>query len=175
MDTSLLLDKSTVPLPYSASTPFRSSAAAPSALERIGTFLLRYSLVLVLAWIGLFKFTPTEAAGIQPLFAHSPLFAWIYNVLSVRAVSDLVGSAEILVAILMALRPVAPRLSYFGSLGAIVIFLTTVSFLFTTPGAFAVVDGLWVPGSMGSFLIKDLTLLGAAFYTAAEARRAGRA
>jgi uncharacterized membrane protein YkgB len=51
-------------------------------------------------------------------------------------------------------------------------FAVTVSFLFTTPGSFTVVDGLWVPGGAGGFLIKDLTLLGAALYTAAEARRA---
>ena len=170
MKDSLLVDRAPAPLPYSA-----AAAYPPTTLERAGTFALRYSLVLILGWIGLFKFTPTEATGIQPLFAHSPLFAWVYNLLSVRAVSDLVGSAEILVAVLLALRPVALRLSYFGSLGAVVIFLTTVSFLFTTPGAFVVVDGLWVPGGTGAFLIKDLTLLGAALYTAAEARRASRA
>ena len=173
MNNSLLADHTTVP--YSATAPLTPAAPIASTLERIGTLLLRYSLVLVLAWIGLFKFTPTEAAGIKPLFTNSPLFAWLYDVLTVPTVSNLVGSVEILVALLMALRPVAPRLSYYGSLGAIVIFLTTVSFLFTTPGAFTVVDGLWVPGSAGSFLIKDLTLLGAAFYTAAEARRAMRA
>lgn len=176
MKDSLLVDRATAPLLYPAVTqPLAPAAYPPTALERTGTFVLRYSLVLILGWIGLFKFTPTEATGIQPLFAHSPLFAWVYNLLSVRAVSDLVGSVEILVAGLLALRPVAPRLSYVGSLGAVVIFLTTVSFLFTTPGAFAVVDGLWVPGSTGAFLIKDLTLLGAALYTAAEARRAWRA
>ncbi|WP_426059035.1 DUF417 family protein [Hymenobacter sp. B1770] len=169
MKESLLVDQPTTPLPYLA--PAQTLPTA-SPLARVGVFLLRYSLVLVLAWIGLFKFTPTEAAAIQPLFTHSPLFAWLYEVLSVRTVSNLVGSTEILVAGLMALRPVVPRLSYFGSLGAVVIFLTTVSFLFTTPGAFAVVDGLWVPGDTGSFLIKDLTLLGAACYTAAEARGA---
>lgn len=171
MDNSLLIDKTTAPRAHSTAAP---AAAYPSALERTSTVVLRYSLVLILGWIGLFKFTPTEAAGIQPLFTHSPLFAWIYDVLSVRAVSNLVGAIEILVALLIALRPVAPRLSYFGSLGAVVIFLTTVSFLFTTPGAFGVVDGLWVPSGTGSFLIKDLTLLGAALYTAAEARRALR-
>ena len=176
MNNSLLVDRPTMPLPYSASARSLPSAAYPtSTLERTGTLVLRYSLVLILAWIGLFKFTPTEAAGIKPLFTNSPLFAWLYDVLSVRTVSNLVGSTEILVAVLIALRPGSPRLSYFGSLGAVVIFLTTVSFLFTTPGAFAVVDGLWVPGGLGSFLIKDLTLLGAALYTAAEARRALRA
>ena len=178
MHSSLVADRSADPLPYSASALTSADtfhpAATPSTLERTSTVVLRYSLVLILAWIGLFKFTPTEAAAIKPLFTNSPLFAWIYEVLSVRAVSNLVGGTEMLVALLMALRLVSPRLSYFGSLGAIVIFLTTVSFLFTTPGAFAVVDGLWVPGGSGSFLIKDLTLLGAALYTAAEARRAVR-
>ena len=170
MKPSLLLDR---PVDLVAALPDRDSRPSPApALERAGTVLLRYSLVLVLLWFGVFKFTPTEASGIQPLFAHSPLFAWLYQVLSVRAVSNLVGTAEILVALLMALRPVAPRLSFVGSLGAVLVFAVTVSFLFTTPGAFERVDGLWVPGSAGSFLIKDLTLLGAALYTAAEARRA---
>jgi uncharacterized membrane protein YkgB len=147
----------------------------PSLLERAGTLVLRYSLVLLIFWFGIFKFTPTEAAAIQPLFTHSPLFAWLYQVLSVPAVSNLVGTTEILVALLIALRPWAPRLSYLGSLGAILMFAVTISFLFTTPGSFTVVDGLWVPGGAGGFLIKDLTLLGAALYTAAEARRSSYA
>lgn len=144
----------------------------PTPLDRAGTFVLRYGLVLLILWFGLFKFTPTEAAGIQPLFANSPLFAWLYEIVSVRMLSNLVGTAEILIALLVALRPVAPRLSYIGSLGAVLMFVVTLSFLFTTPKAFAVVDGLWVPGGAGGFILKDLTLLGAALHTAAEARRA---
>lgn len=166
MKSSLLLDR-----PTDLSSTASHQATAP-ALDRAGTAVLRYSLVLILLWFGLFKFTPTEASGIQPLFAHSPLFAWLYDVLTVRTVSNLVGTAEILIALLIALRPLAPRLSYVGSLGAVLVFAVTVSFLFTTPGAFAIVDGLWVPGGTGGFIIKDLTLLGAALYTAAEARRA---
>ena len=152
--------------------PIRPAAPEPTVLERAGTLVLRYSLVLILLWFGIFKFTPTEAAGIQPLFAHSPLFSWLYDVLSVRAVSNLVGTVEILAALLIAVRPLAPRLSYIGSLVAVLMFVVTLSFLFTTPGSFEVVDGLWVPGGAGGFLLKDLTLLGAALSTAAEARRA---
>ncbi|MBC8084874.1 MAG: DUF417 family protein [Hymenobacter sp.] len=160
------------PRPASGQLPPLLPAAAPTPLERAGTLVLRYSLVLLVLWFGIFKFTPTEAAAIQPLFAHSPPFAWLYDVLSVRAVSNLVGTAEILIVLLIASRPWSPRLSYVGSLGAVVMFLTTLSFLLTTPGSFAVVDGLWVPGGTGGFLIKDFTLLGAALFTAAEARRA---
>ncbi|MBW3127733.1 YkgB family protein [Hymenobacter profundi] len=153
--------------------PWLHHSPAPSTpLDRAGTFVLRYGLVLLILWFGLFKFTPTEAAGIQPLFVNSPLFAWLYDIVSVRMLSNLVGTAEILIALLIALRPVAPRLSYVGSLGAVFMFGVTLSFLFTTPNAFAVVDGLWVPGGAGGFILKDLELLGAALHTAAEARRA---
>lgn len=152
--------------------PLLLATPEPTVLERTGTLVLRYSLVLIVLWFGLFKFTPTEAAAIQPLFAHSPLFSWLYSVLSVRSVSNLVGAVEVLTALLIAVRPISPRLSFIGSLGAVIMFAVTVSFLFTTPSSFEVVDGLWVPGGAGSFLIKDLTLLGAALYTAAEARRA---
>jgi reactive chlorine resistance protein C len=53
-----------------------------------------------------------------------------------------------------------------GSVAAVLTFLTTLSFLFTTPGAL-------MPGSdAGAFLVKDIVLLGAAVYTAGEALRA---
>jgi uncharacterized membrane protein YkgB len=42
-------------------------------LESIGVGVSRYGLVVVLTLIGLLKFTSPEAAGIQPLVAHSPL------------------------------------------------------------------------------------------------------
>ena len=158
--------------PLTAAPTLAGPLAPPTALDRAGTFVLRYGLVLIVLWFGIFKFTPTEATGIQPLFANSPLFSWLYDVFSVRAMSNIVGTTEIAIALLIALRPVAPRLSYFGSLGAVFMFAVTLSFLFTTPKAFAVVDGLWVPGGMGGFILKDLALLGAALHTAAEARRA---
>jgi len=54
-------------------------------------------------------------------------------------------------------------------------FLTTLSFLATTPGMFTVVEGLPVPSGMGAFVIKDLVLLGAALWTAGKALSARRA
>jgi len=79
---------------------------------------------------------------------------------------------EIAVAVLMALRPVSARLSFIGSIGAIITFVLTVSFLFSTPGAFQFSHGFPMLGDAGQFLIKDLVLLGASVWTAAEARRA---
>src|SRR5207249_9487070 len=51
-------------------------------------------------------------------------------------------------------------------------FLTTVSFLFTTPGVIDHSHAVPLLGELGGFLIKDLALLGCAVLTAAEARGA---
>lgn len=147
--------------------------ARAGALEATGTFLLRYGLVCVLLYFGAFKFTAVEAQAIQPLVANSPLMGWLYRVADVQGVSNLIGAAELVIAVLLAIRPWAPRLSAFGSLAAIGMFLTTLSFLVTTPGLWGNVPGfaLPVPNEAGAFLLKDLFLLGAAVSTAGEALR----
>jgi uncharacterized membrane protein YkgB len=145
-----------------------------SNLEAAGVSVSRYGLAVILLLIGVLKFTPEEAAGIQPLVAHSPLMSWMYSVLSVQGVSNLIGVIEIAVAVLMALRPISPRASFVGSLGAVVTFLLTVSFLFSTPGAGHLKYGFPILDDAGQFLIKDLALLGASLWTAAEAHRAAQ-
>jgi uncharacterized membrane protein YkgB len=145
--------------------------AASTSLQWSGDAVLRYGLAAIVLWFGLFKFMPTEAQAIQPLVAHSPFLSWLYGIMDVRGVSRAIGVAEILIAVLIALRPVARTASALGSLGAVAMFLTTLSFLFTTPGMWARVDGLVVPAGAGPFVIKDVVLLGAALYTAADALR----
>jgi uncharacterized membrane protein YkgB len=87
----------------------------------------------------------------------------------VQSVSNLIGSIEIVLAVLLALRPISAKASFVGSLGSIVTFLLTTSFSFSTPGALQFSHGLPVLGDAGQFLIKDVVLLGASFWTAAEA------
>jgi reactive chlorine resistance protein C len=145
------------------------SARAQVKLEAWGVSISRYGLVVVLLLIGFLKFTTSEAAGIQPLVAHSPFLSWLYSVLSVQGVSNLIGAIEIAIAVLLALRPVSAKASFIGSLGSIVTFLLTTSFLFSTPGAVQLNHGLPVLGDAGQFLIKDVVLLGASFWTASEA------
>ena len=140
-------------------------------LERAGIHVSRYGLVVTLLLIGILKFTAGEAQGIQLLVASSPLMFWLYHIFSLQTVSNLIGAIEIAVAALMALRPFSAKLSFIGSLGAIVTFVLTVSFLFSTPRAFQFSHGLPLLGDAGQFLIKDLVLLGAAIWTADEARR----
>jgi uncharacterized membrane protein YkgB len=145
-----------------------------TALSNSGAVILRYGLVLLVLWFGVFKFTPTEAQAIQGLVANSPLLSWLYALTDVRGASRIIGVAEIAIALLIAARPLSARVSAAGSIGAMVMFLTTLSFLATTPGSWGVVDGVLVPTGAGSFLIKDLLLLGASVWTAGEALSATR-
>lgn len=151
----------------------RSELDWAKALEAAGSGTLRYGLVLVLVWIGGMKFTAYEAEGISPFVEGSPLFAWTYPVFGKQGLSNALGVVEIALALLIAARPWRPRLSAAGSLLAAGMFLTTLSFLVTTPAAWVADSGgfpaIAVPGQ---FLLKDAVLLGAALWTAAEAWRA---
>ena len=145
---------------------------SPASLEKMGIYVSRYGLVVTLLLIGVLKFSAAEARGIQPFVANSPVMFWLYRIFSLQAVSNLIGMIEILVASLIALRPFSPKISFIGSLGAIITFVLTVTFLFSTPGAFQWSHGFPVLGDAGQFLIKDLVLLGASIWTAAESRNA---
>lgn len=136
-------------------------------IGRLGGGVLRWSLVLFFVGFGLYKFTPQEAAGVAPLMAHSPVLFWVNPLLGLRGGSDLIGVIEIALGLLIALRHVTPLISAYGSLATSLVLLITVSFLFTTPG----LD----PNSSGAgFLLKDLTLFGAALWSSAEAFSAAR-
>lgn len=50
-----------------------------NAFEKSGAFLIRYGLVLVLAWIGAMKFTAYEAEGIKALVETSPLMSCLHS------------------------------------------------------------------------------------------------
>ena len=143
-------------------------------LENVGANIIRYALVLILLWIGLIKFTVYEAEAIQGLIANSPLMSWMFSVMSVRTASALVGTIEIVSALLIATRPFAPKLSAIGSFGAILVFLITLTFILTTPGVWQAGYGFPFPSMTGAFLMKDLALLGIAVWSVGEALRAAR-
>ncbi len=144
-------------------------------LERAGAIVLRYGLVLVLLWIGGLKFTVYEAKGIEPLVMNSPFLAWAYHAFGVFGVARLLGTIEIIVGSLILLRAINARLSALGSMAAALMFLITLSLLFSTPGVIA--PGYSFPvlsANVGQFVCKDLVLLGASIWTSGEALLASR-
>ena len=84
---------------------------------------------------------------------------------------------EIVAALIIALHPVWPRASAIGSALAVVLFLGTLSFLFTTPGVVSMhAAGLPVLSGMpGQFLLKDLVLIGVALWALGDSLAAREA
>jgi uncharacterized membrane protein YkgB len=138
-------------------------------IEGVGTAVLRYGIVLLLVVIGAAKYFAFEAEAIQPLVANSPFLSWMLGAFGVQGTSNVIGTLEIAIGLAIASRPVAPTVSAIGSAAGVAVFLTTLSFLFSTPGA------LSLKHPAGGFLMKDVVLLGACIATAAEALRAARA
>jgi reactive chlorine resistance protein C len=137
--------------------------------------LLRYGLALIFLWIGAMKFTAYEAEGIRPLAENSPLMSWLLAALGIRAFSNLLGVIEIATGVLLALRPVSAWATVIGSGSAIATFLTTLTFLFTTPGWERSLGGFPALSALpGQFLLKDVVLLGAAVWSLREALTALR-
>lgn len=132
-------------------------APAIEPLKKIGFYVSYLGTFLILLWIGIFKFTPTEAEAIRPLVENHPLMSWTYHFFSEQAVSGIIGAVEILTAFLLLLGLRWRTLRMVGGLFVIVTFLITISFLFTTPGVWKMVDGVPVTDF---FVLKDLAMLG---------------
>jgi reactive chlorine resistance protein C len=139
--------------------------AFPKWSLTIGQIIARYSIVLFFLGFGLAKFTGAEAAMIYPLLMHSPILFWLPKLFAQQTASDIIGIIEIILALMLASRPFAPRLSAFGSWGIAASLLTTLSFLVTTPN---------LDPSLSAFIVKDITLLGVALWSAGEAYSASQ-
>jgi len=99
----------------------------------------------------------------------------VYDVFSVSTFSALLGIFEIAAAVLLAIKPWWPRISVAGSLLSIVLFMSTISFMVTTPGVFEATQGGFPALSLtGGFLMKDIALLGISVWTLSDAVRALR-
>lgn len=116
-----------------------SADRAEGGLLRTGEFVFRYGLVLIFLWAGALKFTAYEAKNIEPMVSNSPIWSWAYQALGLQSLSNVIGVMEITIGLLIATRPIWPKLSAIGCFGSIATFVITLSFMLTTPG-------VWEPG-----------------------------
>lgn len=128
-----------------------------NATYQLGYYISLFGAALILLWIGIFKFTPTEAAGIKPLVENHFLTFFVYKIMSVQTVSNLIGAIEIIIALLLLFSVKFAVLKRYAGIGMVVTFTVTLSYLFTTPGMWKMVDGVPVTDF---FILKDLMLLG---------------
>lgn len=148
-----------------------TSAKSPQA---VGSSTLRSALALNLMWIGRLKFEDYEVENIRSLVTSNPLFSRLVNKLGEKRLARLIGVTEIAMGSLIAAKPLAPRASALGSLGAAGIFATTLSFLATAPGVWQENQGAPKLSMVGQFLAKDSVLLGASLVTLAESLQAAQ-
>jgi reactive chlorine resistance protein C len=149
-----------------------SSAGSP-----VTGVLVRLALVGALAYLGALTLAGALSAPMQPLVTGSPILSWLYRRFGAGDAERILAGVELGTALLLAVRPVAPRLSIAGSVLAIFFFLGSLSLVLTTPGSFTTMPGLWIPlpSPTAAFLMKDVFLLGASVWTLAEAvHAAGR-
>ena len=150
-----------------------SALNATPAVRALGNNLARYGLAFVIGWIGLLKFHSYEAHNIAPLVANSPLMGWVYSLCSGQTFSGVLGIVELATAALLVTKPWLPKVSVLGSLLAIALFVSTLSFLITTPGVGeATAGGFPLLSMTGQFLIKDVVLLAVSILTLADAMEA---
>ena len=154
---------------YSSPAAGISRTERVAKIERLGHMFLRYGLVIAIGWIAAMKGTEYEAKGIQPLITNSPFLSWGYSIWTVHHFTMIIGAVELIIATLIALRHWFPKASAIGSVGAVCMFLVTLSFIITTPGWEPSLGGFpALSGDVGEFLIKDFVLLGAALWTLAD-------
>ncbi|MBR0839937.1 DUF417 family protein [Bradyrhizobium liaoningense] len=141
--------------------------------EPVSRASLYLSLAIIYAWFGGMKFTDYEAQGLVPLVENSPLVSWFYALLSVRGFSTFLGFLELSIGLLIALRLASPIFSVAGGFLSAGLFVTTVSFMISTPGV--VVPELGAPAitvAPGQFLLKDVGLFAASFWVFVDSLKA---
>ncbi|AMQ01484.1 Membrane protein [Pedobacter cryoconitis] len=112
--------------------------------------------ILVLVWIGILKFTPSEAKAIKPLVENSWLMSWLYQVVSIQTGSILIGIFEIITALFLTASFWSRKAGKIAGILTLIIFVSTLSFLLSTPGIWKQMDGIPVTDF---FILKDLAFL----------------
>ncbi|MGY2337749.1 YkgB family protein [Pseudomonas sp. SDO5532_S415] len=137
---------------------------AGSLITRIGEITTFAALTIIYLWFGGMKFTMYEANGISGFVSHSPLLSWMYNFMSINGFSYFLGILEISIGLLIAARCVSPKLSVIGGILSVGLFVTTLSFMLSTPLVFEPALGFpAITVVPGQFLLKDIGLLAASF------------
>lgn len=135
------------------------------AIAKLGAHGIVASLAIIYFWFGGMKFTGYEAEGLVPLVENSPILSWMYDLFSVRGFSTFLGFVEVSIGLLIAGRLISPMLSAIGGFLSAGLFVTTLSFMFSTPGV--IEPTLGFPGisvAPGQFLLKDIGLLAASVF-----------
>lgn len=133
-------------------------------METLLALGLTISIGINLLWIGFFKFFEAEAEDIKPMVANSPFTRWMYKLGDVQQTSIMIGMMEIVSLCMVIVGFFIPIVGVIGSSIWVIMFLVTLSFLFTTPQITERHEGYSFPTDNGAYLLKDLVLLVGSVY-----------
>jgi len=137
-------------------------------LKLIGQFLLRYGLAIVFIWLGILKLKNSEADYMREVLSNSSLFGWSLKYITAYAFSQIVAYLQMGIGLVIALKPVARKLSFVGSLVAVVVLLLSVTTLFSSGYVWQTGYGFPELSKLGQSILKDIVLLGAAAWCAGD-------
>ncbi|MFJ4442236.1 DUF417 family protein [Pseudomonas sp. NPDC089422] len=132
----------------------------PSQLQATGSLIAMLGVALPMFMIGLLKFTTIEVQELVPLISNTPWLAWLYVLFGEAGASYFLGVVEILSAILILGSRWSTLAAIAGGTLCTLTFSVTLSILFTVPIWETESGGFPWLNNNGSFLIKDLALLG---------------
>jgi reactive chlorine resistance protein C len=134
--------------------------SAANKVAAVGQWVALAGVVLPLALIGMLKFTQYEIDALKPLISNTPWLAWLYPTLGEAGTSYLLGVVELVTAALFVAARWSARAGVAGgALGALT-FATTTSTMLALPIWHDPIGGFPWLNDLGSFLIKDVALLG---------------
>ncbi len=130
-------------------------------LKTLGVFILRYGLGIVIIWLGFLKFKNSEAEYTHQLISGGYM-AWILKYITPYALNQIVAYLQILIGVFIMLKAVSKPLSFWGGVAAAIIFLFSISLLFTSNVVWQMGYGFPELSKIGQTILKDLVLFGAA-------------
>jgi uncharacterized membrane protein YkgB len=156
--------------PFSADETARLPGA--SALSRrvvaAGRGIALAGVVIPLVMIGILKFTQYEIDALKPLIGATPWLAWLYALFGYAGTSYLLGVVELITAALFIASPWSARAGLAaGALGSLA-FAATASTLLAFPSWEPSLGGFPYLNFIGTFLIKDVALLGVSLVVLGE-------
>jgi len=146
-----------------------AATSLASRIRNAGRRIALIGVILPLLLIGLNKFQQFEVDLLKPLIGGTPWLAWMLGVFGDVGTARLLGVVEILTAALLIVSPWSPRAALAGGALASGTFAVTCSTLLALP--------IWEPSAggfpylsfPGTFLIKDVALLGVGLVVLGEA------
>ncbi len=129
--------------------------------KALGVFILRYGLGLVIIWLGFLKFKNSEADYTYQLISGGYL-SWVLQYLTPYALNQIVAYLQIVIGVLIMLKPISRSLSFWGGLAAVIMLLFSVSMLFTSNVVWQTGYGFPELSKVGQTILKDFVLFGAA-------------